>query len=256
MNEARSDVNENGVMINGINDAEDNENGPWVVVQKPRRPRKTKEGNSAGPSQAAGTGTRFDILETINADPEIGGDNNDEPINRGQTIDNFPISKHGKGRGKNTKQMGDKKGKAAENKEPPKQKPMSLNSNGTHVVTIMQKYQEKTNGELTRGEIQGNKEVRQEQLIANDQHSISQQVPHNIHEGTNGIGISHVGNNHAPRPPEKEQLGQVVNYTSNGPNIHEKGAPAQRTNEEDMEITIDTPNLNQEEEGAKNMVLT
>jgi hypothetical protein len=116
MNEARSDANENGVMINDTNNAEDDANGPWVVVQKPRRPRKTKEGNSAGPSQAAGTGTRFDILETINADPEIGGDNNDEPINRGQTIDNFPISKHGKGRGKNTKQMGDKKGKAAENK--------------------------------------------------------------------------------------------------------------------------------------------
>jgi hypothetical protein len=31
---------------------------------------------------------------------------------------------------------------------------MSLNSNGTHAVTIMQKYQEKTKGELTRGEIQ------------------------------------------------------------------------------------------------------
>jgi hypothetical protein len=109
---------------------------------------------------------------------------------------------------------------------------------------------------LTRGEIQGNKEVRQEQLITNDQHRIIQQVPHNIHEGTNGIGISHEGNNHAPRPPEKEQLGQVDNYTSNGPNIHDKGVQAQRTNEEDMEITIDTPNLNQEEEGAKNMVLT
>jgi hypothetical protein len=101
-----------GVTANGNNKSSENEDGPWVVVQKPRRPRKAKDGLVVGPSHVAGTGSRFDILESINEDPANGGANNEELIVGNQPInDNIPQSKDVKGKGKNVKHVEIKKEK-------------------------------------------------------------------------------------------------------------------------------------------------
>jgi hypothetical protein len=101
-----------GVTANGNNKSSENEDGPWVLVQKPRRARKAKDGLAAGPSHVAGTGSRFDILESINEDPANGGANNEELIVGNQPInDNIPQSKDVKGKGKNVKHVEIKKEK-------------------------------------------------------------------------------------------------------------------------------------------------
>jgi hypothetical protein len=76
-----------------------------VVVQKPRRPRKTKEGTgkeatATGSARNAGTGTgtgtRFDILGSINDDPVIVATNNEDRIARDTQTTFTPNPAHGK----------------------------------------------------------------------------------------------------------------------------------------------------------------
>jgi hypothetical protein len=257
--EGRNGAIVEGVIANGNNKSSEADDGPWVVVQKPRRARKAKDGFAAGQSHGAGTGSRFDILENINEDPANGGTNTEEIFVGNQPInDNIPHSKHGKGKGKNVKHVGDKKGKGVENKanhELSNQKSMNEKSNGTHAATIAQNIQARKNEVLTRGENQGDYEMYKDKSFTSDQHAIIGRAPHNIHEEINRVDISHVGTNHAPRPPEGTQLGQVNNQPIIGPNIHVEVIQAQRVNEEDMEIVAETPNLDQEDGGAKSMIL-
>jgi hypothetical protein len=75
--------------------------GPWVVVQKTRRPRKAKEGTgkenfATGAGRNTGNGTRFEILETINEDSEIDGANNEERNISDTSANYVPNPMHGK----------------------------------------------------------------------------------------------------------------------------------------------------------------
>jgi hypothetical protein len=115
-NNARSTTDDERVMENMAEDI----TGPWVVVQKPRRPRSAKENNNKdGPTVAngrsTGTGTRFGILEQLNEDPEIAVTNNDEPIIAVPAVTNHQQSVHTKGGERTSKHVGTKKGKAAVN---------------------------------------------------------------------------------------------------------------------------------------------
>jgi hypothetical protein len=253
-------VNEKGQTANG---KEKNEGeGPWVVVQKPRRPRKTKEGNNkeamaAGSARNTGTGTRFDILETINEEHEIRGSMNEERISRDTSNIKYPNLSQEKGRGNNEKNVGDKKGKAAEKmgtREPRKQISMNLNIGGTQAVNNIQNNQGRKKGELTKGGNQGNNEVRQKG-ITNDHHEIIGHVPPNNNHEFNAVDNSHVGDHHTPRPPDAPQPGQTSNIILIGPNSQSEEPQAQKINEEDMEIVPETPSLDQEEGGAKSMNL-
>ncbi|KAK2380517.1 phragmoplast orienting kinesin [Trifolium repens] len=97
--------------------------GPWVVVQKPRRQRKAKEGTGketmvteAARNAGNNTGTRFDILGSINDDPETNAPNNEDRPTRDASVHQIPNPAHGKGKGNTGKKTGDKKGKAAADK--------------------------------------------------------------------------------------------------------------------------------------------
>jgi hypothetical protein len=141
------------------------------------------------------------------------------------------------------------------NHELSNKKSMNLKSNGTHAAAKSQNIQERKKKSLTRGGNQDDYEMYQERSFTSDQHAIIRRAPHNTHEGVNGVDISHVGTNHAPRPLEGIQLGQVNSQPIIGPNIHVEVIQAQGVAGEDMEIVAETPNLDQEDGGAKSMIL-
>jgi hypothetical protein len=107
-------------------------------------------------------------LETINEEHEIRGSMNEERISRDTSNIKYPNLSQEKGRGNNEKNVGDKKGKAAEKmgtREPRKQISMNLNIGGTQAVNNIQNNQGRKKGELTKGGNQGNNEVRQKGLL-------------------------------------------------------------------------------------------
>jgi hypothetical protein len=168
-------------------------------------------------------------------------------------------SMHGKGRGKNMKHMGDKKGKAAENmvtRESTKNNNLQINANGNQNGNNIQILKRTNKEASTRKENHDNQEVTMRQESTRDKQGIIGQAPHSTHEGANGINNSHVGLHHMPRPPDGDQLGQIVNQNIIGPNSHEGDTPHQRIEEEDMEIIPETPNLDQQAENAKSMILS
>jgi hypothetical protein len=237
--------------------------GPWVVVQKPRRPRKPKEGLTAGPIRNTGTGTRFEILESINDDTEIDGSNNEERIICDPPANNNPNLVHGKGRGKHVKHVEDKRGKAAENKvvrEPSKQKYGTDSIIGTHAVNNnlnnIQILKRVTKEGLTRRENQGNNEISQNQSVTNDKHGTTAEDPHIIHEGVIAANNSLVGPHHMPRPPNNNHMGLDANQNTIRPISQDATPQSQRSDEEDMEIIAETPNLDQQDGGVKSMILS
>jgi hypothetical protein len=178
-------------------------------------------------------------------------------IARDPPASNVANFKHGKGRGKNAKNMEDKRGKVVENnaiRELPKQNVMKMTTNGTHAATNKQNLQARKKEMLTRRENQGDHELHLSQALPTNQYGIIAQAPHNNQPGVNGAE-SHVGTNHTPRPPESFKLGQVNNHNIIGPNSQNEATQEHRRNEEDMEITNETPQTDQEEGGAKSMIL-
>jgi hypothetical protein len=255
-------VNGEGQTINGKDIT--GGDGPWMVVQKQRRPRKVKESASnnamaAGPSRNTGTGTRFEILENINEDPEIDGANNDERISCDTPLNNIPNPLHEKGRGNQGKHVADKKGKVAEKaatRVARKQNSMSLHTSGTQNAINTQNIPGRKKGELPRRENQSIDGVSQRHVVVtNDPHAIIGQAPQHNNNEIDGVENSHVGIHHKPRPPDATQSGQVTNRKLDGPNIQSGEMQAQRVDGEDMEIVPETPNLDQEEGGVKSMNL-
>jgi hypothetical protein len=239
--------------------------GPWVVVQKPRRPRKAKDvsgndGGAAGVGHTTGTGTRFDILETINEDPVINGTIIAERIGSDIQANNIPHSVHGKGKNKNVKHVGDKKGKAADKKIPSevyKSNSGRGSQSGTPVVNNnnIQILKRTNQEELTKEGNQGKNEISQRKDDTSNHHDIIGQAPHINDDRGEGVINAHGGPHHMPRPPDNDQVGQACNHNTIGPNNYEGETQDQRIGEEDMEIIPETPNLDQQEGGAKSMIL-
>jgi hypothetical protein len=243
-------------------DMERNSNGPWVVVQKPRRQRKAREehgnGNTtAGAGRNTGTGTRFEILDSINEDPEIEGANDEERIICDNPINNTMM--HGKERGKNGKNGADKKGKTADNKAtraPTKNIPLKKGTGGTPAVNNIQILKRTNKEDLTRNENQGTVEASQRHDGPGDQQALIGQSLHATHERVTRDNNSHAGTHHLTRPPDCVTLGQDVDHNTVGPNTNVGNLQEQRIDEEDMEIVPETPNPDQSEGGVKNMVLS
>jgi hypothetical protein len=229
--------------------------GPWVVVQKPRRPRKSKENNNKEGAAMAndrntGTRTRFDILDHLIEDPEIVVDNNDEPIHVESTTTNHAKSRPAKGGEKSGKHVTAKKGKAADN--------MGENSNrneksGTHAANKKQPQHEHNNGALIRNNTQGNQEVIKS--APSEFHGNSKQTPPKSNENNISAILSHEGPHHMPRPPDQQLLDQRINNNTNGPQPSVIGSAEPSLGYESMEFVQETPNLAQQEGGAKSMDL-
>jgi hypothetical protein len=165
--------------------------GPWVVVQKTRRPRKAKEGTgkeniATGVGRNTGNETRFEILESINEDSEIDATNNEERNISDTSTIYVPNPMHGKWRGKTTKHVGDKKGKAAENKvhrESTKNNTMQVNNSGIQTDNNIQILKRPNKEGLARKGNQGNDEISQREVGATNQQGNKEQAPHNTKGG-------------------------------------------------------------------------
>jgi hypothetical protein len=158
---------------------------PWVIVQKPRRLRKSKDGTSkeggaAGTGRNNNTGTRFDILETINEDPAIDDTSNEERNTSDPPTHNTPNYVHGKGRGKHVKHMSDKKGKATDNTathDLTKTTSVMENKSGNQAANITQILKRTNKEVLTTGDNLGSNALSQRQDATNNQHGRSGQAP-------------------------------------------------------------------------------
>jgi hypothetical protein len=237
-----------------------------VVVQKPRRPRKAKEGTGKeamanGSARNAGTGngtgTRFDILGSINEDPAIAATNNEDRIARDTQKAITPNPAHGKGKGNNGKKPGDKKGKTAGDKavnETVNKNIPSVTACGTPEDLNKQNSQGNNLEVMSGRGNQGNHVISQRQVINEDHHEIIRQAPQQMQHEVNAGTINHMGPHHTPRPPELGLSDPNFNIT-NGPDIHSEDVQAQSTNGDDMDVVLETPNLDQEAGGAKSMIL-
>jgi hypothetical protein len=240
------------------------EDGPWVVVQKPRRTRQTKEGTNketraTGAAGNSGTGTRFEILDSINEDPEFEVTDNMERNSSNPPMNNIPnqAQPHEKRRGKHAKNMGDKKGKEADERavhESVQRNIPKVNTAGPHTETNEQQIKG-NKGELTGGDNQGIAEIQRSIKETNNQSVIMRQDPHYDSAAISGANVSRTGPHHTPRPPEMSQPDRNIDYITNGPNTQVEETQAQPTGDEVMEIVQETPNLDQEEGGAKSMIL-
>ncbi|WJX68572.1 hypothetical protein P8452_52926 [Trifolium repens] len=253
--EGQSVIPREAAIMNGPDNMVGDGDGPWVVVQKPWRPRKSKDGPNkdgatAGAGRNTGTGTQFEILETITEDPAIEGTMNDERNISDPPINDIPNSVHGKGRGKNVKHVADKKGKAVDKRttrESSKANVVQENQSGTPIINNMQILQRTNNEDLTKRGNQGSYEISQRQDDTSNQYGIIRQVPHINYDRGEGNNNAHVGLHHTPRPLDQDHLGQAVNHNTIGPNTHDGETQDQRLCEEDMEIIPETPNLDQQE---------
>jgi hypothetical protein len=210
-----------------------------------------------GGGRHAGNGTRFEILDSINEDPEIEGANDEERTMCDNPINNSMM--HGKERGKNGKTGGDKKGKTADNKAtraPTKNIPLKKGTGGTPAVNNIQILKRTNKEDLTRNENQGTVEASQRHDGPGDQQALIGQSLHATHERVTRDNNSHAGTHHLTRPPDCVTLGQDVDHNTVGPNTNVGNLQEQRIDEEDMEIVPETPNPDQSEGGVKNMVLS
>ncbi|WJX80580.1 hypothetical protein P8452_63561 [Trifolium repens] len=230
--------------------------GPWVVVQKPRRPRKAKEVNNKDGAAMAndritGTGTRFDVLEQLIEDPEIAANNNDEPIIVESTTANHAKSRPGKEGERSGKHVAAKKGKAADFMGENLQR---NEKNGTPTLNKQQSQQENNNGALTRNKIQGTHEIIKS--TPNDYTGKNKPTPPKSNERNIPNILSHEGPHHMTRPPDQQYLEQSPNNDiTNGPKPYVVGSAEPNTGLESMEFVQETPNLTQQEGGAKSMEL-
>ncbi|KAK2359196.1 zinc ion binding / nucleic acid binding protein [Trifolium repens] len=261
-NEERRMVVSGEGMASKDSDMERNGNGAWVVVQKPRRQRKARDessngGKTAGAGRSTGTGTRFQILDSINEDPEIEGVNDEEIIICDKPINNNTM--HGKERGKNGKNGGEKKGKTADNKATraaTKDIPLKDSTGGTRVANNIQILKKTDKEGLTRHGNQGSYETSQQNDGPRDQQVITGPDPHATREIIPGVTNSHAGPHHMTRPPDDVPLGQHVDHNIVGPNVNSDTSQVQRIDGEDMEIVQETPNLDQPEGGVRSMVMS
>jgi hypothetical protein len=248
-----------GTNLTGTENHDETVNGPWVVVQKPRRPRRNKEGISrdgvaVGHAQNAGTGTRFDILDSINEDPEITGTNNEERSNLNSSTRIPPQSTHAKNKGKGGKHVGDKKGKAADNMvnyESTNGKVSKRNTGGTPNVENMQLTRETNNEQLGRKGAHQQHDVSMKNPSTKSHHGMIPQAPQ-LKGVTQNVNLTHVEPNHMTRPPDQNHSGHDKHKNVNDPMEHVADQPA---NEEEMEIMHETQTPAQQEEGAKSMIL-
>jgi hypothetical protein len=229
--------------------------GPWVVVQKPRRPRKMKENNNKDGSSMAndrntGTGTRFEILEQLNEDTEIEVANNDESIIAIPSVANHQKSVHGKGGEKTGKHVGTKKGKAAVNMG---ENPQRIEKNGTHTITKHQPHQETINGASLSKKNQGNHEVTNN--VSHEYTRNKKETPPKANEENIPTTLSHEGPHHMPRPPDQHHMDQNLYNNASGPLLHVVKLLEQKIGYESMEIVQETPIMAQQEGVAKNMEL-
>jgi hypothetical protein len=157
--------------------------GPWVIVQKPRRPRKNKDGTGkegVATGAVRNNGTRFDVLETINEDPAIDDTSNEERNTSDPPTHNTPNYVHGKGRGKHVNHMSDKKGKATDNTathDLTKTTSVMENKSGNQAANITQILKRTNKEVLTTGDNLGSNALSQRQDATNNQHGRSGQAP-------------------------------------------------------------------------------
>jgi hypothetical protein len=241
--------------VQAVENIADDTAGPWVVVQKPRRPRKTKENNNKDGSTVAndrntGTGTRFEILKQLNEDPEIVVANNDEPINAIPSATNHQKSMHAKGGERTGKHVGTKKGKAAVNMGENQKR---IEKYGTHTANKQQIHQENNKGALTRNKAQGNHEVNNN--VLHDYAGNNIQTTQKTNEESIPTTLSHEGPHHMPRPPDQHHMDQNLYNNASGPILHIVETLEPKTGYESMEFVQETPNLAQQEGDAKSMEL-
>jgi hypothetical protein len=238
-------------------------NGPWVVVQKPRRPRRNKEGNSkdeaaAGHAQNAGTGTRFEILDSINGEPEILGANNEERNNLNIPTKNTPHSAHTKNRGKSGKHVEDKKGKAVNNMvqhESTNGQVIKRNNSGASNVYDMQLSKETNNDQLGRQGALQHHDVSKRITTINYQHEMIAQGPQQLNGEGQHVDLTHMAPHHMPRPPDQSDLGRSKHKHVND-SMEQVVDQQSHHVQEEMEIVNETHNLDQQEGGVKSMILT
>jgi hypothetical protein len=179
-----------GMNSKGTENHDEIVNGPWVVDQKPRRPLRNNEGTSkdgvaAGHAQNAGTGTQFDILDSINEEPEITGANNEERSNLNISTRNALKSAHMKNRGKGGKHVGDKKGKEADNMvtyESANGQVPKRNISGTLNVNNMHIPRETNNEQLGRKGSHQQHDVSKRNPSTKGQHEMITQAPQQPNE--------------------------------------------------------------------------
>ncbi|KAK2442272.1 zinc ion binding / nucleic acid binding protein [Trifolium repens] len=250
-NNARSTTDVEQVTENMADDT----TGPWVVVQKPRRPRRAKDNNNRdGPTVAngrsTGTGTRFEILEQLNEDPETAVTDNDEPIIAVPAVTNHQHSVHDKGGERTSKHVGTKKGKAAVNMGENSQR---IEKHGTHTVLKQLPQRETNKGALTRSKTQGNHEITNN--VPYDYAGNDKQTPQKTNEETIHNTLSHEGPHHMPRPPDQHHMDHNQYNKASGTPLDVDESLEPKTSYESMEFVQETPNLTQQEGDNKHMEL-
>jgi hypothetical protein len=253
----------NTTMVNAEGGRTDNigENvaGPWVVVHKPRRGRKGKDGTSKEALPAGNN--RFELLDSVNEDSETNGENNAARTVQEITTNIVTNTSQNNGRGhtKSGRQGSEKRVKAVVNME--KMDGIEKNTNhvalGGSMLTKGGKHNETTNngkliGRVSQGNLEGGKEV----VLTMEHSGLRGTINHDVPLVGQLSSLKGNETHHMTRPPDQNQLGCSIPHSSTiGPQDSNDKVNMPKRTDEDMEIVPETPNLTQQEGGTKTMIL-
>jgi hypothetical protein len=229
--------------------------GPWVVVQKPRRNKKISGGGgSSGSIKTSGSkdaGTRFQVLESINEEETNQADERQTEMEKEELVQqHVKYNKSQKERNKSANTSGIKRSNderldetiVANNNEP----------------TIMRKKSNGINNSKNHGDATGTEEENMETNIVMSQGANGNMSTSNMpHNNELEITKKETARKHGTRPPDNINLGSIPFNVSDSPMKEgDKGdlmtegetfvdANDQGTNEgsdSDMEVVGETPN--------------